>query len=154
MVQDPFAGDPFDPFEINHHKFTAVPQGCPDRPEHLVVVFEMVIGVADEGQIDRLVRKAGRILLGKDDPGIGQPLSGDPLLEIFHEPGRDLQGKDLSLVAHRPGKEGQEEEIVELATGINVELDGSGELIGVELFNASALLKDVIKPIEKKIMAY
>ena len=52
------------------------------------------------------------------------------------------------------GKEGQEEEIVELATGINVELDGSGELIGVELFNASALLKDVIKPIEKKIMAY
>ena len=52
------------------------------------------------------------------------------------------------------GKEGQEEEIVELATGINVELDGSGELIGVELFNASTLLKDVIKPIEKKIMAY
>ena len=52
------------------------------------------------------------------------------------------------------GKEGQEEEIVELATGINGELDGSGELIGVELFNASTLLKDVIKPIEKKMMAY
>ncbi len=51
------------------------------------------------------------------------------------------------------GKEGQEEEIVELAPGINVELDGSGELIGVELFNASTLLKDVIKPMEKRILA-
>jgi len=51
------------------------------------------------------------------------------------------------------GKKGQEEEIVELAPGINVELDGSGELIGVELFNASTLLKDVIKPMERKIVA-
>jgi len=37
------------------------------------------------------------------------------------------------------GKEGQEEEVVELAPGINVEFDDSGELIGVELFNASTL---------------
>jgi len=51
------------------------------------------------------------------------------------------------------GKKGQEEEIVELAPGISVELDGSGELIGVELFNASTLLKDVIKPMERKILA-
>ena len=50
------------------------------------------------------------------------------------------------------GKKGQEEEIVELAPGVNVELDGSGELIGVELFNASALLKDVIKPMEKRML--
>jgi len=52
------------------------------------------------------------------------------------------------------GKEGQEEEIVELAPGINVELDGSGELIGVELLNASTLLRDVIKPMEKRILAH
>jgi uncharacterized protein YuzE len=51
------------------------------------------------------------------------------------------------------GKKGQEEEIVEIAPGINVELDGSGELIGVELFNASSLLKDVIKPMERKLVA-
>jgi uncharacterized protein YuzE len=50
------------------------------------------------------------------------------------------------------GKKGLEEEIVELAPGINVELDGSGELIGVELFNASTLLKDVIKSMERKIL--
>jgi len=51
------------------------------------------------------------------------------------------------------GKEGQEEEVVELAPGINVEFDDSGELIGVELFNASTLLRDVIKPMEKRILA-
>ena len=48
-------------------------------------------------------------------------------------------------------KQGQEEEVVEVAPGINVEFDKGGQLIGVELLNASALLKDVIKPIEKKI---
>lgn len=49
-------------------------------------------------------------------------------------------------------KEGQEEEVVELAPGVNVELDSSGQLIGVELFNASSLLQDVIKPMESRIM--
>ena len=44
-------------------------------------------------------------------------------------------------------KQGQEEEVTEVAPGINVEFDKGGQLIGVELLNASALLKDVIKPI-------
>lgn len=48
-------------------------------------------------------------------------------------------------------KQGQEEEVMEVAPGVNVEFDKGGQLIGVELLNASALLKDVIKPIEKKI---
>ena len=48
-------------------------------------------------------------------------------------------------------KEGQEEEVVELAPGINVELDASGELIGVELFKVSVLFKDVIKSMDKKL---
>jgi len=50
-------------------------------------------------------------------------------------------------------KEGEEEEIIELSPGVNVELDSSGELIGVELFNASALFKDVIDPMVRKIQA-
>jgi len=50
-------------------------------------------------------------------------------------------------------KEGEEEEIVELSPGVNIELDSSGELIGVELFKASMLLKDVIKPLDKKLQA-
>jgi len=50
-------------------------------------------------------------------------------------------------------REGEEAEVVELAPGVNVELDSSGELIGIELFNASDLLKGVIKPLEKKMQA-
>ncbi len=50
-------------------------------------------------------------------------------------------------------REGHEEEVVELSPGVNVELDASGALIGVELFNASILFKDVIKSMEKKIQA-
>lgn len=51
------------------------------------------------------------------------------------------------------GKEGQEEEVIELSPGVNVELDSSGKLIGLELFNASTLFKDVVKPMEKRIRA-
>jgi len=47
-------------------------------------------------------------------------------------------------------KEGKEEEVVELSPGVNVELDSSGKLIGIELFNASAILKDVIEPLDKR----
>lgn len=50
-------------------------------------------------------------------------------------------------------KEGEEEEVVELSPGVNVELDGSGKLIGVEVFKASSLFKDVIKLMEKKLQA-
>lgn len=50
-------------------------------------------------------------------------------------------------------KEGEEEEIVELAPGVNVELDSSGNLIGVEVFNASILFKDVIKLMGRRLRA-
>jgi uncharacterized protein YuzE len=48
-------------------------------------------------------------------------------------------------------KEGEEEEVVELSPGVNIELDGSGNLIGVEVFKASTLFKDVIKLMEKRL---
>ena len=48
-------------------------------------------------------------------------------------------------------KEGQEEEVVELSPLVNIELDGSGQLIGVEVFKASALFKDVIRSMEKRL---
>ena len=50
-------------------------------------------------------------------------------------------------------KEGEEEEIIELAPGVNVELDSSGNLIGVEVFNASILFKDVIKLMGRRLRA-
>ena len=50
-------------------------------------------------------------------------------------------------------KEGEEKEVVELSPGVNIELDSSGQLIGVEVFKASSLFKDVIKIMEKRLQA-
>ena len=50
-------------------------------------------------------------------------------------------------------KEGVEHEFVEIAPGVNAEIDEKGALIGIELFNASVLLKNVINPIVKKAKA-
>jgi uncharacterized protein YuzE len=50
-------------------------------------------------------------------------------------------------------KEGEEKEVVELSPGVSIELDSSGQLIGVEFFKASSLLKDVIKMMEKRLEA-
>lgn len=48
-------------------------------------------------------------------------------------------------------KEGEEIEVIEVAPGINLEMDRNGNLIGIEMFNASSLFKNVLKPIEKKL---
>ena len=50
-------------------------------------------------------------------------------------------------------KKGKEEEFVEIAPGINVELDGKGEVIGIELLNASSFLKPVVKPLYRHMEA-
>ena len=48
-------------------------------------------------------------------------------------------------------KEGEEAEVIELSPGVNMELDSKGNLIGVELFKASHMFKDVLKLMEKKL---
>ena len=48
---------------------------------------------------------------------------------------------------------GQEEEVVEVYPGLNLELNASGELIGVEILMASRLLKEVIGPLMQKASA-
>lgn len=48
-------------------------------------------------------------------------------------------------------RDGEEEEVIEISPGVNIELDSSGELIGVELFNASALFRDVLDPMAKRM---
>jgi uncharacterized protein YuzE len=50
-------------------------------------------------------------------------------------------------------KEGLEHEILELSPGVNLELDDSGKLIGVEVFKASHLFRDVIKLMGKRLQA-
>jgi len=49
------------------------------------------------------------------------------------------------------GREGQENEAVELSPGVNIELDDKGKLIGIELFKASQLFRNVIGLMGKKI---
>jgi uncharacterized protein YuzE len=48
-------------------------------------------------------------------------------------------------------KEGEEAEVVEISPGVNMELDSNGNLIGVELFKASSMFKNVLKPMQKKL---
>jgi len=48
-------------------------------------------------------------------------------------------------------KEGKEVEVVEISPGVNMELDSNGNLIGVELFRASHMFKDILKSMEKKL---
>jgi uncharacterized protein YuzE len=46
---------------------------------------------------------------------------------------------------------GVEEEFVEVAPGIGVELDESGKVIGIEILRASEIFKSVVKPLSQKV---
>jgi len=48
-------------------------------------------------------------------------------------------------------KKGKEEEFVEIAPNINVELDKKGEVIGIEILNAASFLKPIAKPLYQHI---
>lgn len=48
-------------------------------------------------------------------------------------------------------KEGEEEKFVEIAPGVNVELDVRGEVTGVEILNASKFFKPVAKPLYQQM---
>lgn len=63
--------------------------------------------------------------------------------KIFYD-----EAEDILYLA----KEG-EEEILEVSPGVNMELDASGRLIGVEIFRASSRFKDVLKQMEKRLQA-
>jgi uncharacterized protein YuzE len=47
--------------------------------------------------------------------------------------------------------EGQEEKVVEIYPGANLEMDADGELIGMEIPQASKMLKEVIGPLMQKV---
>ncbi len=49
-------------------------------------------------------------------------------------------------------KRGIEEKFVEVSPGINVELDENGQVIGIEILNASKVLKPVIRSFQKQIL--
>ena len=59
----------------------------------------------------------------------------------------DAEGDVLYIAT----KEGEEEEFVEIAPGVNVELDARGEVIGIEILNASKFFKPVAKPLYQQM---
>jgi len=63
-------------------------------------------------------------------------------LKVFYD-----EEKDVLYLA----KEGEEEEFVEVQPGINIELDGDRQVIGVEIVRASEVLREVIEPVRRKI---
>ena len=55
--------------------------------------------------------------------------------------------KDVLYIA----KEGEEEEFVEIQPGVNLELDKQRQVIGIEIMQASEVLRHIIEPLHKKI---
>lgn len=55
----------------------------------------------------------------------------------------DSESDVLYIVA----REGEEEKFVEVAPGVNVELDERGEVIGIEILHASEFFKPIAKPL-------
>ncbi len=56
------------------------------------------------------------------------------------------QAQDILYLA----REGEEAEAVEVAPGVTLEFDAEGGLLGVEIFQASQVLRDVLKPLGTK----
>ena len=65
--------------------------------------------------------------------------------KINYDPKADV----LYIVARK----GKEEEFVEIAPGLNAELDENGRVIGREILNASSVLKSIAKPLYKHMQA-
>ena len=59
----------------------------------------------------------------------------------------DYESDVLYIVARKA----VEEEFIEVAPGINVELDDKGQVIGIEILNASKCLKPIAKPLYKNM---
>jgi uncharacterized protein YuzE len=58
------------------------------------------------------------------------------------------QGSDtVYIVAGR----GKEEEFVEVAPGVHVELDAKGDVIGIEILRASKFFRPIAKPLYRQM---
>lgn len=58
----------------------------------------------------------------------------------------DRQSDTLSIVTRR----GVEEQFIEVAPGVNVELGTKGQVLGIEILRASRVLRSVVKPLYRQ----
>lgn len=49
-------------------------------------------------------------------------------------------------------RKGAEEEFIEISPGINIEFDENGQVIGIEILNASKILKPAVKPLQERLL--
>jgi len=59
----------------------------------------------------------------------------------------DSQSDVLYIVTRK----GAEESVMEIAPGVNVELDEKGEIIGIEILRASKFFKPIAKPLYQQM---
>ena len=59
----------------------------------------------------------------------------------------DSQSDTVYMVAGR----GMEEEFVEVAPGVHVELDANGDVIGIEILKASKFFRPIAKPLYRQM---
>ncbi|MFY9463131.1 MAG: DUF2283 domain-containing protein [Candidatus Sungiibacteriota bacterium] len=50
-------------------------------------------------------------------------------------------------------KSGDEEEYVEIAPGVGVEMDENGQVLGIEILNASKVFQPIVKSIGRKSLS-
>jgi len=48
-------------------------------------------------------------------------------------------------------REGEEEEFIEIQPNIAIELDKEHQVIGIEIMQASVILKDILEPLQQKV---
>ena len=61
------------------------------------------------------------------------------------DPKNSVHYDDKADVIYIVTRKGKEEEFVEVAPGVHVELDQRGKVIGIEILNASHFLKPIAK---------
>src|SRR4029079_16408334 len=66
MAQNEFAALAFDAVEVDQNESSTWAKGVMDRLERSLRKLEMVVGVADEDEIDGILRQLGRGLVAKD----------------------------------------------------------------------------------------
>lgn len=59
----------------------------------------------------------------------------------------DSHSDTLMIMARK----GAEEQFVEIAPGVNVELGADGQVLGIEILRASRVLRPVVKPLYQQL---
>src|ERR1043165_4859567 len=108
VPQHPVRAHAGDALEVDHHQRSAGPQRAPDRVEHRSRILEVVIGVADENEIDR-ARLEARIGLRRDDAHDIVQSGRARLLEVaLDEAACDVDRVDAALRPDSGGEKASE----------------------------------------------